>query len=1088
MNKSVKVFYVIGAIIISLIVACAALFTNKKSTQKISGITDPEMLMELTYKPVTDQDKKIDNCEFVEFSAYFLRDLNNDGYAEKYNGACNRIDKIDTMYVEFNVLTQGYLKDGEITINAENFDWKTSFIEDDAIKGDYLGKTTHITLQDKVYNGTQKTVWGTISPVINGNVNNYSKVNSVTFTGTHVIENGDGTTTETPISKTVDLTVDWHTYASTRLKGSSQQGNLDDLKRYGNVNFEIESVENVSDKNYNVMIQGYTLSITLPEINGYAPISASIAGMNCTYYPESRILTAYKSSTKEESGVVNKTVFSNNYETVNVKYPHEAFDTIEDLYYEYRAQVKVTYSVYNNTNPAFTNPYHSDDQGGIKKTYIKTEPKGYIWNLNTAVGYVKSYNAFSETYNYQMSKEKPIDLYNGNLYEEGSDIYPVKWTLSVGKYDAINNVVLREIQENNNPSYDKFNGTDSMKDYTKIKGIYFNGADMFGPGGWIKLYNDETNELIDTFTSENWSTFNEENLYKINAKAIRIEASNPTRNGGFSVNIIKEIDDKALTQAYTREEFDEFTTVRTYLTGTITAPDGGAYDGGSTSATLERTNFADYNEPYSTVYLNGPASISSQKSEEVTFQIHTETSQNILEKKWQNGTFLIELPEEIIDFNLLEVTTGNMDLNITGYYYYEENGKYYVRINTENEEPDLYTIDVRALVTANPLIVSGNTETKLYAYNEYCDNYSKEATDIYDIDGDGLVNDNVGYATKNTAISNVISAGLMTTEFITNYDDNGSVTLAPKVADIEKSNEQRTATVNVQILNNYSGKISEISILGKIPFEGNTYTINGRDLNSKFTANITGPITVPEALQDNVIVYYSEKADANKDLEDASNGWKTAENVTSWNNIKTYLITLNDYELSKSEEQVFTYEVSVPAGLGYEKAAFSHHAVYYYLNTPHGKLEQATEPNKVGIQIVGKYNLKLTKNKKGSNNVLVANATYKVETKDASDNSIVKIATTDRNGVLKFNGLYVEKEYTLTEISSSKDYAISTEVIKFVGRINTSGQLEFEVKSGNFKNTPTVSIDENNNYVVNANVEDEVKYKLTINKKGESRK
>ena len=51
-----------------------------------------------------------------------------------------------------------------------------------------------------------------------------------------------------------------------------------------------------------------------------------------------------------------------------------------------------------------------------------------------------------------------------------------------------------------------------------------------------------------------------------------------------------------------------------------------------------------------------------------------------------------------------------------------------------------------------------------------------------------------------------------------------------------------TATINVTVTNNYSGTISDIKILGKIPFEGNTYTLTNGDLNSKFTTKLKQPL------------------------------------------------------------------------------------------------------------------------------------------------------------------------------------------------------------------------------------------------------
>ena len=82
--------------------------------------------------------------------------------------------------------------------------------------------------------------------------------------------------------------------------------------------------------------------------------------------------------------------------------------------------------------------------------------------------------------------------------------------------------------------------------------------------------------------------------------------------------------------------------------------------------------------------------------------------------------------------------------------------------------------------------------------------------------------------------------------------------------------------MNVSVTNNYSGTISEVNILGKIPFKGNTFSINGTDLGSNYTTQmVDGGITVPEDMKDKVTVYYSEKENPTTDLNDGENGWTT---------------------------------------------------------------------------------------------------------------------------------------------------------------------------------------------------------------------
>ena len=129
---------------------------------------------------------------------------------------------------------------------------------------------------------------------------------------------------------------------------------------------------------------------------------------------------------------------------------------------------------------------------------------------------------------------------------------------------------------------------------------------------------------------------------------------------------------------------------------------------------------------------------------------------------------------------------------------------------------------------------------------------------------------------------------LLTNQVGSNYDDKGSQVVSPEVADIkpvygivDQESEEKEATIGVQVRNNYGSTISDIQILGKIPFEGNTYVISWGDLGSTFTTKMTNAgITVPEELQQYATVYYSENENTDRDLSKAENGWKTAEEVT----------------------------------------------------------------------------------------------------------------------------------------------------------------------------------------------------------------
>ena len=84
MKKRKKIF--IGSIIVLAIILLSVVgyrLLNRKSIEEV-----PEILRSRTYEQVEEGDEAIDGTEYVTFDAYYLRDLNGDGYAEKLRGTC----------------------------------------------------------------------------------------------------------------------------------------------------------------------------------------------------------------------------------------------------------------------------------------------------------------------------------------------------------------------------------------------------------------------------------------------------------------------------------------------------------------------------------------------------------------------------------------------------------------------------------------------------------------------------------------------------------------------------------------------------------------------------------------------------------------------------------------------------------------------------------------------------------------------------------------------------------------------------------------------------------------------------------------
>ena len=236
-------------------------------------------------------------------------------------------------------------------------------------------------------------------------------------------------------------------------------------------------------------------------------------------------------------------------------------------------------------------------------------------------------------------------------------------------------------------------------------------------------------------------------------------------------------------------------------------------------------------------------------------------------------------------------------------------------------------------------------------------------------------------------------------------------------------------------------------------------------------------------------MYYSENENPTQDLNEQSNNWKTADQVENWDNIKTYLIDLGNYVMPTGAEYVFNYTVKIPNGLEFNQVSYSHHGIYFSLDTDQGKYRTQTEPNKIGIRIAEKFNLELTKTQIGKDKV-VTGATYsitEITENDAGEETRgeAKTGVTNAQGQLTISNLYAEKIYEIQEIKTPNDYELNTEVIRFIGHVDEEGNLSIEKIQGTTKEEIEVVKNEGEDYKVTIKVEDEARASIKIIKKEE---
>ena len=1058
-NKRIK----LGILVLFLAVSTLIFNISRRDINSL----DKELDVSKAYSVVRAGDEKISGTDYVTFDAFYLRDLDGDGYAEKIRGSCREIGKQDTLYMDLNVLTNGTLKNAKITINSNNFYFSTALVKDSVIAQDYVSANTREIKLNDIQNGNQKLIFGitrsgdytsdyTKSIAID-NIDKYSIANSITLTGTHVADDG----TEKQISKTVNFVNDWYGVSKAYINGPYSQGyDIESAKDLENqklrIGFNIYSRETQKD----LIIKSNVVEGVLPQINGYSAeeVIVSNQGANITFDKETGKFVITNEAEVTNNKVSKKLSYDINY-NVTAIYPLEAYTTSSEEIVSLDVPVTNCFYCYNNPGTDYDNPYKSNvATNTLRVVYapviVNTSLGVWVGEYVTDVNYTNS--------RYVVSKEKAINKYNNVESEDEKDTYNVRWDFSAGEDIQGKAIVLKEQADNHIDKFQDKNGNyTDMTNYTSNIGIRVSGAtNLLGEDGFIKVYNDDTNELICELNKDNW---NNQYNYEQPIDHIRLETSEIVQKSGMYIYNIKELDDLKIVADYSLEEFDNLYKIHSYV------------EMNSGEINRKVSNSAFYEEPYSYAKLTiEPSTITNQETKKnVKLNIKTE-SDTIIKRKWVDGIFLVKYPSEIIDVNINSVTSEDRNVSIIGVDTYEENGNIFTKIYTSNTTEKNLNITIDADLTADPRNQTANTKVDLYYSNKKAENYYYKAQDLYDVNDNENVQENVGISSADLSL--IAPLNLLISQTATDFDDNNSIAVAPQEATIDKSSGEKTAKINLNITNNYSSTISEVKIVGKIPFAGNKYQLNGASMDSQFDTYMTDEgIQLDDEIKEYAVIYYSEKEDVNEDLTIRKNGWTTTPSDMS--KVKSYLIDLGNYVMPVDNTKTFSYTIRIPNIYTYNQVTYTNYAAYYCLDTTEGKLKTQTETNKLGIRIAEKYDLEITNYQKNTQRPIVGTV-FSVEDVETSQ---VKIAPTYISGVANLKNLYVEKEYIVKEIKANDNYILDETETRFIGHV-VDGELVIEILSGGFNSEPIVSLQENANAKVRVTKEDEVKYKLEIDK------
>ena len=815
-----------------------------------------------------------------------------------------------------------------------------------------------------------------------------------------------------------------------------------------------------------VLINKSYIKGTLPLINDEAPTKVTIEGENVehTYDDETRMFTASRNAVITDN-VITVTGYSGTYAqneinyryneyTIKATYPIESYTKDDDEYINIDVPIKAYYEGVNG------------EKSDVAAATVNVSYSNFE-NLDTGISVSIGRNVLYPEARQVISKDTILSSYKYDSRSRSNDnvesTYYTRWNIVTKQGETATNVVLTD-----NSTEDKFitsSGTEVQNDgYILNKGIAFsNPISALGADGWIKVYNDETDELIHTFTVDDWANYDILTPYEYedNVKYIRIETSDISENSFVIIYNVKEFDIDKIKQDISLEQFNDLKYVETSFDGSMNI--------GENPINYTTKERASFEEEISVVNFQVlPKDISTQGITNLQIEIDPNMSQ-YNSSVWRNEQYLLKFPAEVIDVEINQITTDTNNVSVKNYYEYSDENNIFVKIEMSGNGIIDYSLLLDASVAVDPNTESKTSQIELYAYNEENNLYyqTELSQDIYDVNNNSDTDEQV--CKKTNEINITVPETLLATQSTSNATEENETIYAPLTAIVE--NDDRTATVDMEIKNNTDKNITDIKVLGKIPFKGNKYQLSNEDLGSTYTAELTSDgIKLPEELARYATIYYSENEEVNDDTTDSSNGW--IENISDYSNVKNFLIVFNRYEIAPSEKLKISYDIKIPDKIQYNEVGYSTYTVYFSKNNEGETTRENVEVNKLGFMIAKRVDFELTTSSLDDNSP-VKGATYKlVETGDRQTSTVL---TSDENGIINVSDLLLEKVYKLEQIGISDDYVLNTKEIEFRA-YEENGEIKLDI-TGNFAEEPIINQDTQK---IEASLYNEVRYDLSL--------
>lgn len=769
----------------------------------------------------------------VKFEAYFKEK------DKKTHNVKKNISNQDTsLYLYIKVQDRGILDNAKVKIDDSNFKIKTNEITNSNIKNINLD-SNEIELNSITHgNEIELEIPVEFKKVDSLKSEYFSKETNISMEGTYRNDEKEET-----IKGKIITRIDWSDDENITLSENIEK--CVDLKDNQmlleqNIISKIEQGE--------LPRENESLKIAVPEISNEKPTNVKVI-FNGSKIEDSNI------SYDNKNGELKINVIANKDENDNTIWSKNKTNVYKVIY------------LYDNVS-----------KENVSKVKLKTEMNTKVFTKDVISN--KAEDEIEVNLNGNLvSMQKNIipGVYKGYMYANSQNRteYKENNTVEISNIDNIQNLKIYTdntyFEDGNNTKYDANN-------LIKYEETYLNKNKMmeiFGEDGYINVKNATGNTIqtIDknTETDENGKITIK---YEENTSNIVLETSKPVKEGMFTIQNQKYVNGET---GYAKEQLKQFLKLNT---------NGKVETNLSTDETNIDMNLMD-TKTEAKLEINNSNISTLQKNENIEFRLTLKTSSPEYDL-FKNPTFEIKIPNVISNISVKSVNTVSSEMfNITEQKIVDnENGEKVIRISLQGEQTE-YTNEINETA----IVVNADIETNILTPSQKANietTYTNE-------------NGNEKTYKLNTDLNIQSKSGMMIYNNISNYNNakDSIYTIDDNVpmGALDLRSNSNVATVKSAIINNFGQDIENVTIVGRIPKNGQADGSVDSTLIKGIETNLNG-----------VEILYSENINA----KNGDDSWK--EDPT---NASIYMIKIDN--MHAQQVAAIQYEIQVPEDIGYGK-------------------------------------------------------------------------------------------------------------------------------------------------------------------------